>query len=230
MEGSVDLPARTLQLSLWQGAGSLLIPGDGVEIRIEGDQAYGRQSGGQWQEIDDFSGSFAPGGDLLVYLVGAKNVVELGTETIDVPVPGVQESPQDGDPTILLSQQDGDPAALSSVLTVAYTRYSFDLDGPAVAEEVRQQWQRELQEQGDLPAGAEIQAPAQFRDATGHGELWLDSQGLPKRLMVEIIYPPEAETGASGRATIRSDFYDFPVQQAQEFAGWLANTLNRVIG
>ena len=77
MEGSVDLPARTLLLSLWQGAGSLLKTSDSVEIRIEGDQAYGRQAGGNWQEIDDFSGSFAPGGDLLVYLVGAKNVVPL---------------------------------------------------------------------------------------------------------------------------------------------------------
>jgi len=30
-----------------------------------------------WREIDELFGSFAPGGDLLVYLVGAKNVVEL---------------------------------------------------------------------------------------------------------------------------------------------------------
>ncbi|HEX9028232.1 MAG TPA: hypothetical protein VF823_03580, partial [Anaerolineales bacterium] len=178
---------------------------------------YGRQAGGSWQEINDFSGSFAPGGDLLVYLVGAKNVVDLGTKTIDLSIPSYQGS-----------QQDGSPAAPSPASSTTYTRYAFDLDGPAMAEEVRQQWQRQLQEKGELPADAQVQAPAQFREATGHGEVWLDSQGLPRRLSVEISYPPEKETGGGGRATIRTDFSDFPAQQTQGSTGWLANTLSSI--
>lgn len=74
IEGQTNLPARTLQMTLWKDGGSLLNPSDGVEMRIVGDQAYGRSVGSEWQEIDDFSGAFAPDNDLLAYLAGAKNV------------------------------------------------------------------------------------------------------------------------------------------------------------
>ena len=60
IEGQTNLPARTLQMTLWKDGGSLLNPSDGVEMRIVGDQAYGRSVGSEWQEIDDFSGTFAP--------------------------------------------------------------------------------------------------------------------------------------------------------------------------
>ncbi|MGD8855030.1 MAG: LamG domain-containing protein, partial [Chloroflexota bacterium] len=217
LEGSVDLPARTMALNLWQGAGSVLNPADGVEVRIEGDQAYGRASGGSWEEINDFSGSFAPGGDLLVYLIGARNVVELGSETVALPVPEGAIDPQ-----------SDEGATLAPALLGAFTRYGFDLDGPAVAEEVRQQWQRQLQERGELPAGAQIQAPAELRDATGSGELWVDSQGLPARLTVEIAYPPdENEAGSTGRATIQTDFSGFPAQVAQGSPDWLVDVLHQ---
>jgi hypothetical protein len=218
MEGRVDLPARTVLLSLWQGAGSLLNARDSVEVRIEGDRAYGRQAGGRWEEINDFSGSFAPGGDLLIYLVGARNVVELGTETFVLPGPEAQPSPQDDRSAAL----PGAPAT-----PVTYTRYAFDLDGPALAEELRRQWQRQLLEQGGVPAGAEVQVPAELRDATGRGELWLDSRGLPARLTVEIAYPPNSPAdGGGGRATIKTDFSGFvPRQAGRDPAGRLAGAL-----
>ncbi|MEJ5309992.1 MAG: LamG-like jellyroll fold domain-containing protein [Anaerolineae bacterium] len=74
IEGQANLPERTLLMTLWQDGGSVLNARDGVEVRIEGDRAYGRQLGGVWEEIPDFSGAFAPGNDLLAYLAGAKNV------------------------------------------------------------------------------------------------------------------------------------------------------------
>lgn len=43
LEGQTNLPERTMQLVLWQAGGSCLTPRGGVEIRIEGDRAYGRQ-------------------------------------------------------------------------------------------------------------------------------------------------------------------------------------------
>ena len=49
-------------------------PANSVELRIEGERAYGRAAGGQWQEMDNFAGSFAPNNDLLAYLAGVKNV------------------------------------------------------------------------------------------------------------------------------------------------------------
>ena len=73
LEGDVDLPAHAIGMSLWKD-GNVLNPRDGLEVRIEGDRAWGRQIGGAWQEMDDFSNAFAPGGDLMAYLAGAKNV------------------------------------------------------------------------------------------------------------------------------------------------------------
>lgn len=222
LEGSVDLPARTLLLSVWQGGGGILDPGGGVEVRIEGDRAYGRQAGGRWQEIDDFSGAFAPAGDLLIYLAGARNVVEMGTETRLLPRAEDEGGTGSG----------GSPGLRPSAF-VQFTRYTFDLNGPALAEHVRQQWQRQLLAGGGAPSGIEVQAPAQLRDSTGRGEVWLDEQGLPARLALEISYPQEeGGQGAGGRATIRTDFSGFPPQAAagapgfgQDPAGWLAATL-----
>ena len=51
-------------LTLWSRGGSVLDVGSGVEIRVEGNTALGRKSNGTWEEIDGFTGIFAPGGDL----------------------------------------------------------------------------------------------------------------------------------------------------------------------
>jgi hypothetical protein len=86
LEGQVNKPARQMELTLRPEGGNLLSRRDSFEIRIEGDQTYGRKPGGEWQEIQDVSGAFAPAGDLLAYLAGAKNiqVIETGkTGSID---------------------------------------------------------------------------------------------------------------------------------------------------
>ncbi|HHJ07220.1 MAG TPA: hypothetical protein ENK24_06945, partial [Anaerolineae bacterium] len=74
LEGDTNLPDRALELTLWRGGGNLLNPKDGVEIRIDGDRAQGRAIGGEWRDIDNFSDSFAPAGDLTAYLAGAKDI------------------------------------------------------------------------------------------------------------------------------------------------------------
>ncbi len=80
LEGQANLPDRSLTMSLWTGQGHALDPQDTVEIRIEDDRAYGRQrQDAPWQEVDDFSGAFAPDGDLLAYLAGARNISKIGS-------------------------------------------------------------------------------------------------------------------------------------------------------
>ncbi|MCD6285451.1 MAG: hypothetical protein J7M39_06015 [Anaerolineae bacterium] len=79
LEGDTNLPERSLQMVLYQRGGSLLNRRDGIEVRIEDTSAYGRPIDGTWQEIDDFSGAFAPGSDLMAYLAGARNVREIET-------------------------------------------------------------------------------------------------------------------------------------------------------
>ncbi len=69
LEGSVDLPKHALSMQLWQG-GSVLQPADALEIKVEGDRAWGRQAGSGWQETQDFSGLWGPNNDLMVFLAG----------------------------------------------------------------------------------------------------------------------------------------------------------------
>ncbi len=84
LEGDLDISASTLNLRLWQGGGSVLSEANSLEARIEGSRAYIRSSGGAWKEQEDFSGSFAPGNDLLAYLVAMKNVRQVTATDADV--------------------------------------------------------------------------------------------------------------------------------------------------
>lgn len=145
LEGETNLPERTMQMVLWQNGGSVLNPGDGVEMRIEGDQAYGRQTGGggqdaPWQEIDDFSGAFAPGNDLLAYLAGAKNVREVEPENSQFAIRNSQ-----------------------------FTIFSFDVDGPAFGDYLRKQLEEELLRKGELPAGLTLDVSNEYRSVIGDG-------------------------------------------------------------
>jgi hypothetical protein len=109
LKGEADLPAQTLLMRLWSDGGRVTSASDGVEVRVEGDHAYGRPIGGEWQEMDNFASSFAPGNDLTAYLVGARNVQEIGTLSL----------PFDTHDSSLV------------------THYSFTLDGPAFAAHIR---------------------------------------------------------------------------------------------
>ncbi|NCC33754.1 MAG: hypothetical protein EOM24_17325, partial [Chloroflexia bacterium] len=74
LEGSLDVPARRMDLMLWGEGGSVADRQTGIEVRIEGDQAYGRIPGEAWQPVEDVSQLFAPGQDLMAYLVDAREV------------------------------------------------------------------------------------------------------------------------------------------------------------
>ncbi len=161
IEGETSLPNRTLRMTLWQEGGSALNARDGVEVRVEGDRAYGRPPGGTWEEIPDFSGAFAPGNDLLAYLAGAKNIRREARS------------------------EEGEPFA------PRYTLYSFDVDGPAFATYLRDQMERYLIEKGELPAGLSLETSSLYRGVTGQGQIWIDDDGLPLRLTVHVKYPPE---------------------------------------
>jgi subtilisin-like proprotein convertase family protein len=86
LEGRVDLPKRQMELRVWKDGGSVAQAGSGeyanlgraaaqagLEMRVDGDQAFGRVPGGDWQKVDNFSGMFAPGGDPLGFLAAVKN-------------------------------------------------------------------------------------------------------------------------------------------------------------
>ncbi|MGD8903590.1 MAG: hypothetical protein PVI67_08495, partial [Anaerolineae bacterium] len=177
LEGEIDQPARTLAFRMGQ-------PGSEAssEGRIEGDRAYVRQAGGEWQEVEDFTISFAPDNDLLAFLGGIKDIAECGWQAAA-----------------------GEPAASTPAQIACY---GFNLDGPALAVYLRDRLERQLAEQGGLPLGVTLEAPAVFRDMTGDGELWVDGRGLPLRLTMHLAFPAQPD-GSHLEAEVQTDFSGF---------------------
>jgi hypothetical protein len=185
LEGDVDLPARTMQMRMWTGAGSVANPDSAAEMRIEGNRAWARQGGGSWQEVEDFSGGFAPGGDFLSYLVGVKNV-ERGAWSVERGAWSVERS--------------DDPR-----FTLHATRFTFDLDGPVFANYMRDQLESYLRDKGELPLNLRLDSSRTYQQMTGQGEILLDERGLPLRLTIHLVYPPDKHNERV-EADITTDF------------------------
>ncbi len=199
LSGHTDLPAGSVQISLWDessGQG----PQDALHMRMEGERAYGRcPTCDAWEEIDDFRGALFPGSDMMVYLTGAKQVTAQGNE---------------------------------SRLGIRFTRYSFEVDGPAFGDHMRQQMEDYLRANGELPGNITLDVARQYTDMVGQGEIWITEDGLPLRLAVHLEFP----TGANGdwiEAEIRHDFSHFDLQWARaprlldDPGGWVTARLAR---
>ncbi len=187
LEGAVDLPARRVQVRMWQGTGNLLAERTANEARFEDGTAYVRSPGGSWQEIEDFSSTFAPNADPLGFLAGIKNV--------------------------RVGSHSDSPGGSQGLLPAGIAHYAFDLDGPALAAHIRDQLEQQLRDRGELPLGLNLDVSTEFRDATGGGELWVDSRGLPVRLALHLAFP-EKRDGSHAEADVRTDFSGFPQAMA----------------
>ena len=162
MEGAADLDAESLHLTMWTNGGSVHDPASGAEVRVTGDTALARRGDGAWEEIDGFSGLFAPGGDLMAYMRAADNVVNQGTE--------VRTTPRG---------------------EIEITRFTFDIDGRQFAANMRKQMMEQAVARG-LPAGVQMELPKVYAQMTGTGELWVGDDGLPLRHIFELSFPPDA--------------------------------------
>jgi hypothetical protein len=74
---------------------------------------------------------------------------------------------------------------------IAFTRYTFQMDGPAFAAHLRDQMAARLRTTGELPPGMTLELPAHYRDMTGHGELWVGATGLPLRQILTLQFPEQ---------------------------------------
>lgn len=192
LEGQTNLPQREMLLTLWRDGGNVATGRDGVEVRIKGDEAYGRTSGADWQKIPDFTGAFAPEQDALAYLAGAKNVkhVESREGSVESEAPSTFNSPH-------------------------YTLYSFDLDGYALGRYIRDQLERYLIDKGQLPAGLTLDISNEYKGMTGSGQVWLTSDGLPARLTMKAKFPQQ-QNGERVAVAIQTDFSNFaPLKRAK---------------
>ncbi len=204
MEGETDLPADQLQLALWQNEGSAVNQHNGIEIRIDGTETFGRVAGGEWQEMPEFANAFAPGQDLMGYLAGMRKVRDVGVETR------------------AMDFSDG------SRTSASYRHYVFEVDGPDFAAYMRDQMEQHLIKHGELPVGMSLGLSDLYLDITGEGEVWLDGDGLPRRIKMHIVYP-EMKNGDWVEATVINDFFGYPAAQASLLEAplkWLAGALS----
>jgi len=171
IEGETDLTENMLLMRMWQDGGRISDPNSAAEVRVENGQAYGRQGTSAWQEIDDFTGSIAPGNDASAFLVAARNVEHVQA-------------------------------------TYVAPRFTFDISGPALATYLRDQLEDQLRSNGELPTGLHLDAPEQFRNTVGDGEVWLDAAGLPQRMKVHLEYPQQAN-GERTEIEMQTDFANF---------------------
>ena len=177
IEGNVNQAEERLEMTLWQNGNTSLDAG--LSIRVEAGVAYGRTGQNDWQEVNNVSDLFAPGGDPLGFLHAVTNLAEAGSET----------------------RQFGDT-------TLTFTQYSFEMDGPAYATYMRQKMMAQLKERGTLPIGLTIDSAEFYRQMTGQGDIWIDANGLPSRMQVAMSFPPQNENGRT-EATITTDFSNY---------------------
>ncbi|MGD8585523.1 MAG: hypothetical protein PVJ75_09245, partial [Chloroflexota bacterium] len=198
LSGDTNPAEQEMNLRLWQQGGSVTKPDSATEIQIAGDEARARQGNGDWQPIENFSGLFAPQGDVFTFLVAARDIVDEGL--VERTVPG----------------QDGPRA-------VRYQRYTFAIDGPALAQHMREQMEKNLAAKAQMPTGARLDPPAVYQKMKGSGELWIGADGLPIRQLLTLNFPEDK--GQTMSADITIDFSGFG---ATKSAAGLANNLSSV--
>ena len=111
-------------------------------------------------------------------------------------------------------------------------RVQFVIDSDKLSGAMRQQLQDYLYASGDLPAGLTLVQSNYYAGAVATGELWLDVDGLPRRLFVSMEWPEQ--NGERIIALIQSDFSGFDTDQlipsfAGNPAGWAFGTAGLVL-
>ena len=161
---------QRMEASIWAQGGDVLTGQGKIDLRIENGHTWVRV-GDEWQEMNDFSATFAPNGDWLAFLDAAQEAIEVGD--------GAGESP--------------------------IRPYRYRLDGPRLARAMQEWTVAAMTARGELPPGAKVQLPPEFRGMSGDGELWVDEQGLPARNVLNLTLPGPTE---QVRLTAQVDFSD----------------------
>jgi len=81
LEGWADPDQEALAFTLWSQDGSVLNAASGIEVEVEDGRARARARGGEWEEINDFTGLFAPQGDFMAFVAAARDIEVLGQES-----------------------------------------------------------------------------------------------------------------------------------------------------
>lgn len=87
---------------------------------------------------------------------------------------------------------------------VSFTRLTFRIDGPTLADTMRAELDRALRARETLPPGMQAGVPAVYSELTGSGELWVGQDGLPLRQLLTLHFPEQG--GEQVSATIDTSF------------------------
>ncbi len=88
----------------------------------------------------------------------------------------------------------------------AFSSYRFTIDGARYAEIQRERLQTLAQR--ELPPGVEVQAPAVYQRMSGTGQVWIDGDGLPRRVVVDLSLPG-ISASSDARVHAQVDYRDF---------------------
>ena len=181
LRGTLDQPANRLELQIWQSNDPE--PTNAAEVRVVGQEATGRVGSGPWQPITFDTASFAPGGDPLGFLAGARDIQRAKTEQRSL-----------------------------GTVTETYTGYTFTLDGAAFAAHMQQRIEPQLRTQNTLPGWMNRDLISTYKDLSGSGTLWLDADGLPARLQLDLSVPTP-KSGEKAMSTVQTDYSRFDRQR-----------------
>jgi hypothetical protein len=95
---------------------------------------------------------------------------------------------------------------------ISFTRYTFEIDGPAFANYMHKQMLAALRAKGELPPGVQLEPSAYYREMTGGGELWVGANGLPLRQTLDLHFPEQKEERVEAHITV--DFSRYGVEQS----------------
>ncbi|MEM7127834.1 MAG: LamG-like jellyroll fold domain-containing protein [Chloroflexota bacterium] len=203
-QGQFDNLADELSFTFWLDGS--FNPDTAIDVRSDGEKTWSRQGQGEWEEVQDVSGTFAPNGDPLAFLNGMRNIQDAG--------PDIRAFP-------------------NADIELVFHRYTFDFDGQAFGRYIVLETAENMRQKGELPNGIQLDIPAVYAQATGNGEIWLDEAGLPARLKIDIDYGPQ-ESGELVEAQITTDFFGYDHSRLNattaslwsEPGSWLTNVLS----
>ena len=185
MQGSLNFETNQMALTFWQDGS--FDPQTGIQVKVENGRAYSRAGGNNpWQEAGNVANVFAPAGDPLSFLAGMQNVQVGDTRTYDFGTNGAQ----------------------------TYTAYTFDLNGSTFSNHLRREMDAQLRAGGQLPPGMSLSASESYRNMSGYGEVWLDSNLLPVRIVLDVTLPPDRTNGEI-KASITTDLSNFKLDNIE---------------
>ncbi|MFN8482269.1 MAG: Ig-like domain-containing protein [Anaerolineae bacterium] len=150
-----------------------------IKLLVVGNRAFVGNAGA-WRAVENPLTAAAPAADTLSFLAAVKDVQPVEA------LPGA--------------------ASARAASNRDTQHYRFALDGPRYAEYLKNELQMLLAD--DLPPGVELQAPPLYQRMTGTGEIWIDGDGLPHRLSVDMVLP-EASNASDAQVHLVVDYSQF---------------------